>query len=125
MREGIRHARSTFVKSRRGENTGHGVVLAHLLEDLNKEADLDLGCLLKQRIQSRSALGLAKNAKPLLNSAQLILEILIECGRSHFFQRRLVLINVRNPLLGDLVLRINVQAARAVTPLLRLAIEIG
>lgn len=101
------------------------MVLAHLLENLNKEADLDLSCLLKQCIQSSCALGLAKDAKPLLNSAQFVLEILIERGRSHFFQRRLILINVRNPLLGDLVLRINVQAPRAVTPLLWLAIEIG
>lgn len=101
------------------------MVLAHLLENLDEEADLDLSGLLQQRIQGSRALGLAEHAEPLLDGAEFILEVLIKRGGSHLFQRRLILVNVRNPLLGDLVLRINIQTGRAKATLLWLTIEIG
>lgn len=101
------------------------MVLAHLLEDLDEEADLDLSGLLQQGVQSGRALSLTQHPKPLLNGAELVLEVLVERGGSHLLQRRLILVNVRNPLLGDLVLRIDIQAGRAKAALLWLAVEVG
>lgn len=101
------------------------MVLAHLLENLNEEANLDLSGLLQQGVQSGRALSLAQHSKPLLNGAEFVLEVLIKRGGSHLLQRRLILVNIRNPLLGDLVLRIDIQASRAKTTLLWLAVEVG
>jgi hypothetical protein len=82
------------------QNSRHRVTLRHLLEDLDEKANLDLGRLLKQSIQSCSSFRFTQDAKPLLNGAEFILKVLIESSRSHFFQGGLVLIDVGNPLLS-------------------------
>lgn len=84
----------------RGQNAGHWKTLGHLLEHLNEEPDLNLSSLLEQRIQSGSSLGLTQDAKPLFDGAQLVLEVLVEGGCGHLFQRGLILIDVGKPLLG-------------------------
>ena len=96
----------TFVKVCGRQHTRHGVIFTHLLENLDEEADLDLGGLLQKSIQSCGALGLAQDAEPLLNCTKLVLEVLVQSSSGHLLQRRLVLVNIRNPLLGNLVLRI-------------------
>lgn len=122
---GLQAQRPTFVERGGRQNSRHGMILAHLLQNLDEEADLDLGRLLQQCIQSGRALGLAQDAEPLLDGAELVLEVLVERGGGHFFQRRLVLVNVGDPLLGNLVLGVNVEAGGAVAALLRLAVEVG
>lgn len=79
------------------------MVLSHLLENLDEETDLDLSCLLQKSVESSSTLSFTQNSEPLLDSAQLILEILIECSSSHLLQRGLILIDIRNPLLSYLI----------------------
>lgn len=71
-----------------------------MLQDLDEEADLDLGGLLQQGVEGGGALGLAQDAEPLLDGAELVLEVLVERGRGHFLERVLVLVNVGEPLLG-------------------------
>jgi len=93
----------TFVKVCRGQNSRHWMILSHLLENLDEEADLDLSCLLKKSIKSSSTLSLTQNPEPLLDGAQLVLKILVESSSGHLLQRGLILIDIRNPLLGYLV----------------------
>lgn len=100
------------------------MVLAHLLQDLDEEADLDLRGLLQKSIQSSSPLCLAQHPEPLLNRTQLVFEVLVERRCGHFFERSLVLINVRDPLLRNLVLCVAFGVALALA-LLGLAIEVG
>lgn len=82
------------------------MALRHLLQDLDKEADLHLSGLLQQSIQGRSSLGLAQDTEPLLDGTQLIFEILVKRSSCHLFQCSLILINVREPLLSRTVHRI-------------------
>ena len=100
------------------------MVLAHLLQDLDEEADLDLGSLLEQGIEGSSALGLAQDPKPLFNSTEFVLEVLIEGCSSHLLQRGLVLVNVGDPLLSQLVLGVDLGIALTLT-LSGLAVEVG
>ncbi|KAG9966610.1 SAM domain-containing protein, partial [Aureobasidium melanogenum] len=86
----------------RRQNTRHGVALGHLLQDLDEEANLHLGGLLQQGVEGGSALWLAEHAEPLLNSAELILEILIQRSGSHVLEGCLVLVDVGDPLLSGL-----------------------
>ena len=89
----------TVLKVGRREHAGHGMTVGHLLQHLNEEANLHLGGLLQEGIQRRGALGLAQDLEPLLDGAQLVLEILIQGGGGHLFERGLVLIDVGDPLL--------------------------
>src|SRR5689334_12764859 len=114
----------TLVKVCRRKHTRKRVVLAHLLENLDKEANLHLSSLLQQGVESSSALGLTENTEPLLNSCQLILEVLVKGGGSHLLQRSLILVDIGNPLLGKLVLRINIGIALALIRLC-LTVEVG
>jgi hypothetical protein len=101
------HCEHTLLaKVGRRQDTGHGVALGHLLQDLDEEANLHLGCLLQQGVESSSALGLAEYAEPLLDSAELILKILVQCSGGHVLESRLVLVDVGDPLLGGLVGRV-------------------
>ena len=52
------------------------MAFTHLLQDLDEETDLDLSGLLEQGIKRGSALGFAQHSEPLLNSTELILEVL-------------------------------------------------
>jgi len=79
------------------------MILSHLLENLNEEADLNLGCLLEESIQSSRSFSLAQNSEPLFDGAQLVLEILVEGCSSHLLQRSFILVNVGDPLLSNLV----------------------
>ena len=79
------------------------MALGHFLQDLDEKADLNLGRLLEQSIQSGGPLSLAQHLEPLLNCAQLVFKILIQGRSRHFLQRDLVLVNVRNPLPCGLV----------------------
>ena len=99
------------------------MVLSHLLQDLDKETNLDLGGLLEQRVQSSGALGLAQDAEPLLDGAQFVLEILVERGGGHLLEGGLVLVDVGDPLLGELVLGVHVGVAVALARL-HLAVEV-
>jgi hypothetical protein len=100
------------------------MILAHLLKDLDEEADLDLSGLLEQGIESSSAFSFAEDPEPLLYSAKLILEVLVEGGSSHLLECCLILIDIGNPLLGQFILGVELSRAMALT-LLRLAIEVG
>jgi hypothetical protein len=108
----------TFLpKVGRREHARHGQALGHLLQDLDEEANLHLGSLLQQGIERGSPLGLAEHAEPLLDGAQLVLEVLVECCRGHFFERGLVLVDVGEPLLGGAlhlvwIARLRVVAAK-------------
>lgn len=95
--------RTFLAKIRWRQNTGHGMAFSHLLKYLDKKPNLYLCRLLKKSVQSRSTLRLAENLEPLLNSAQLIFEVLVQSSSRHLFQRGLILINVRYPLLCSLV----------------------
>lgn len=88
-----------FAKVGWRQYSGHRMILGHLLQDLDEEPDLHLGRLLQQGIQSGSALGLTQDTEPLLDGAQLILEILIQGGRRHLRQGGLVLVDIIDPLL--------------------------
>lgn len=105
----------TFVEIRGREHTRHGMTLSHLLQNLNEESNLYLRSLLQECIQSGGSFGLAQNPEPLLDSAQLIFEVLVQSCRSHLLQRGLVLVNLRDPLLRDLVGRIPFQAPSRLT----------
>jgi len=87
------------------------MVLAHLLQNLDEEPDLHLCSLLKERIQRRSALGLAQHPKPLLDGAKLVLKVLIKSRGSHFLKRSLILVDFSNPLLCQFILRIGVESS--------------
>lgn len=89
------------------------MILAHLPQNLYEESDLDLGGLLQKSVKGSRALGLTEDAEPLLDRTELILEVLIQSSRSHFFQGCLILINVRDPLLRNLILCVMVQAGLA------------
>lgn len=95
-----------LAKVGRRQHARHGMALGHLLKDLNEEADLHLSSLLQQSIKSSGALRLAEHTKPLLDSTELVLEVLIKGCSSHLFKCRLVLVNVCNPLLSSLLCRI-------------------
>jgi hypothetical protein len=84
----------------RRKHARHGHVLGHLLQDLDEEPDLHLSRLLEQSVECRSPFGLAEHAEPLLDGAQLVLEVLVESGRGHLLQCRLVLVDIGEPLLG-------------------------
>ena len=96
----------------RRQHARHGQVLRHLLQDLNEETDLHLCRLLEQRIQGSCSLRLAQDAEPLLDGAQLVLEVLVERGRSHLLERVLVLVNVGQPLLGGTLHLVRVARVR-------------
>lgn len=100
------------------------MILSHLLEHLDEKANLNLSCLLQEGIQSGGAFSLAQDTEPLLDGTELVLEVLVQSSSSHLFQRRFVLINVGNPLLGNLVLRVRFGVVGAKV-LLSLPIEIG
>lgn len=100
------------------------MVLAHLLEDLDEETDLDLSGLLKQSIQGSRALSLAQDAEPLFNSAEFILEVLIERSGGHLLESGLILVDIGDPLLGQLVLRVQLGIALHLAGL-RLAVKVG
>lgn len=100
------------------------MVLAHLLEDLDEETDLDLGSLLKQSIKGSCALSFAQDAEPLFNSAEFILEVLIKRSGSHLLESGLILVNVGNPLLRQLVLGVQLGTALHLAGL-RLAVKVG
>jgi hypothetical protein len=109
--------RTLLAKVRRRQHARHGQALGHLLQDLDEEANLHLGRLLQQGVQGGGALGLAQDAEPLLDGAQLVLEVLVERGRGHLLERVLVLIDVGEPLLGGAlhlvrVARLRVLAAK-------------
>lgn len=114
----------TFVKVGRREDARHGMILAHLLEDLDEETNLDLGGLLQKSIQSSSPLCFAEHPEPLFNGTELVFEVLVERGCGHFFERGLVLINVGDPLLRNLVLCVALGVALVLT-LLGLAVKVG
>jgi hypothetical protein len=95
-----------LAKVGRRQNTRHGVALGHLLQDLDEEANLHLGCLLQQSVESSGALGLAEHAEPLLDSAELVLEVLVQRSGRHVLEGRLVLVDVGDPLLSSLVGRV-------------------
>lgn len=98
--------------------------LAHLLQDLDEETNLHLGGLLQQGVQSGSALGLAQNPKPLFNSTQFILKVLVQGSGCHLLQGSLILVNVGDPLLSELVLGVKLALALTLA-VLRLAVEVG
>lgn len=75
------------------------MALGHLLQNLDEETDLHLRSLLQQSIQSRSPFRFAEDTEPLLNSTQLILEILVQRRSCHLLESGLVLIDIRKPLL--------------------------
>lgn len=100
------------------------MVLTHLLEDLDEEPNLYLSSLLQKSIESSGALGFAQNPEPLLNSTQLVLEILVKCCRRHFLQCSFILVDVGYPLLRNFILGVCFVVAVALA-LLRLAIEVG
>ena len=92
----------TFLsKVGRGQNARHGHVLGHLLQDLDEEANLHLRRLLEESVEGCSSLGLTKDAEPLLNSAQLVFEVLVKSGRRHLFECVLILVDVGEPLLSS------------------------
>ena len=99
------------------------MVFAHLLQDLDEETNLNLSRLLQQSIQRCGTFSLAQHAKPLFDSTQFILEILVKSGGSHFLQSGLVLVNISNPLLSNLVLRVGIKASLTMA-LLGLTIKI-
>lgn len=99
------------------------MILPHLLENLNKEAYLNLSGLLQQGIQRRSPLCLAQNSEPLFYSTQFILEVLIQSRSSHLLQCCLILIDISDPLLSNPVLGVIVHVALALR-LLGLTIEV-
>jgi hypothetical protein len=106
-----------LAKVGRRKHAGHGQALGHLLQDLDEEANLHLGGLLQQGIERGSPLGLAEHAEPLLDGAQLVLEVLVERGRGHLLQCVLVLVDISEPLLGGAlhlvgVARLRVLAAK-------------
>jgi len=97
----IREGKGTLLAKVGGrQHARHGQALGHLLQDLDEEANLHLGRLLQQGVQGGGALGLAQDAEPLLDGAQLVLEVLVERGRGHLLERVLVLVDVGEPLLG-------------------------
>jgi hypothetical protein len=98
----------------RRKHARHWQALGHLLQNLDEEANLHLGGLLEQSIERRGPLGLAEHAEPLLDGAQLVLEVLVECSRGHFLQCRLVLVDVGEPLLGGTLHLVGVAALRVV-----------
>ena len=77
--------------------------LGHLLKDLDEETNLDLGGLLEQRIEGGGSLSLTKHAEPLLDSAQFILELLVQGCGCHFFQSILVRLKIVDPFARRLV----------------------
>lgn len=97
------------------------MVLTHLLKNLDEEANLDLGCLLQESIQRSGTLSLGQNPEPLLDGAELVLEVLVQGSGSHFLESRLVLVNVGDPLLGRLVLGVRVGTLT----LALLAVKVG
>ena len=99
-------SRTFFSEIRRGEKSRHWVALRHLLQNLDEKPDLHLRGLLQQSIESGRTLRLAQDAEPLLDSAELILEILIKCSGCHLLQGCLILINICQPLLSGPVQRI-------------------
>lgn len=108
-----KRAHTLFAKVGGRQNTRHGVALCHLLQNLNEETDLNLRSLLQKSIQGSSALGFTQHAEPLLDGAELIFEVLIQSCRCHVLKRRLVLVNVGDPLLRCLVCRIVLVAELA------------
>ena len=78
------------------------MALGHLLQDLDEEADLHLCRLLQESVQRRGPLRLAQHTEPLLNGAQFVLKVLIQSSRGHVLERRLILLDIRHPLLGHL-----------------------
>ena len=120
----VRVGQLAFVEVGRREHPGHGMVLAHLLQHLDEEANLNLCRLLQQGIEGSGPLGLTKDSKPLFNSTEFVLEVLVQRRRSHLLQRRLVLVDIGDPLLRQLVLGIQVAATLALA-LLRLTVEVG
>ena len=114
----------TLVKASRGQDTRHGVVLSHLLQNLDEESDLDLRGLLQQRIEGSSPLSFAQDTEPLFNSAEFILEVLIEGGCSHLLQSGLVLVNIGKPLLSKLLLGVGFYVGLTLTEL-DTTVEVG
>jgi len=100
----------------RGQNSRHGHVLGHLLQDLDEEANLHLCRLLEESVEGCSSLGLTKDAEPLLNSAQLVLEVLIKSGCRHLFECVLILVDIGEPLLSSALHLIRVARLRVVAP---------
>lgn len=97
------------------EHARHGQALGHLLQDLDEEANLHLGGLLQQGVEGGGALGLAEDAEPLLDGAQLVLEVLVERGRGHFLECVLVLVDVGEPLRGGTLHLVRVARLRVLT----------
>jgi hypothetical protein len=107
-------ARTFLPKVGRREHARHGQTLGHLLQNLDEEPDLHLGGLLEEGIERGSPLGLAEHAEPLLDGAQLVLEVLVERGRGHLLQGRLVLVYVGQPLLGGTLHLVGIARLRVV-----------
>lgn len=76
----------TFLaKIRRRQDARDWMAPGHLVQDLRKKSLLHLGCLLNQGVGSSSPFSLAENSEPLFDSAEFVLEILVECSSCHFF----------------------------------------
>ena len=93
----------TFINSRWREHARHWMALAHLLQHLNEEAYLYLCSLLQKGVQCCRAFSFAQHLEPLLDGAELVLEVLVEGGCCHLLQRVFVLINICYPLLSQRV----------------------
>ena len=76
---------------------------SHLLQDLNEESNLDLGCLLEERIECGGSLRFAQNEEPLLDSLKFIFKVLVQSGRCHLLEGIFVGLEVVDPLAGSLV----------------------
>jgi hypothetical protein len=114
----VKVSQLTFLSEVGGrQNSGHGHVLGHLLQDLDEETNLHLRRLLEQSVERCRSLGLAKDAEPLFNSAQLVLEVLVKSSCRHLFECSFILVDVGEPLLGSAfhlirVARLGIVAAK-------------
>jgi len=77
--------------------------LGHLLKNRDEESNLNLSRLLQESVQGSGPLRFAQHTEPLLDGAELVLELLIQCSRSHLLQRILVRLQIVDPLAGRLV----------------------
>src|ERR1700733_4619788 len=83
----------------RRKNTRYWMAPGHLVQDLGEKPLLHLCGLLDESICCRGPLSLAEDSKPLLNSTQFVLELLVECCSRHFLQHSFILLDVLYPLL--------------------------
>jgi len=70
---------------------------SHLLQDCQKEPNLNLCGLLQQRVQRRRPFSLSQYSKPLFDSAQFLLHV--QRRTRHLLQRGLIILQLPFPFI--------------------------